>query len=376
MQPAVEPKGQGACHEQTSREGRKLALFDLTHSELQQLFLSLGEPRYRADQLYRWLYSSLTTDFAQMYNLPDRLRVRLRQIADIGRLTPLKEIVSTDGLTRKVLFELPDGETIESVLMLYDGRNTACLSTQVGCALGCRFCATGQSGFSRNLSPGEIVEQALYFSRALREKGLRITNLVFMGMGEPLMNYEATWQAIQTMTDSRGYNLGARRITLSTAGIPFGIERLSRQSLQLRLAVSLHAPDDALRDTLVPINRRYPLQQLMTACADYVNRTRRRVTFEYALAEGLNDSRRQAVQLAHLLDGLLCHVNLIPLNPIPHLPWQPSSPRRVHVFHEELKRCGIECTVRARRGLEIEAGCGQLRSRRRDTAQGGDCLLR
>ena len=363
MQLSLDLKGQGACDKEASQEGQKMALLDLSHSQLQELFLSLGEPRYRADQLYRWLYVSLGTDFTRMYNLPQGIREQLERIADICRLTPLQEIVSPDELTRKVLFALPDGATIESVLMLYDRRNTVCLSTQVGCALRCPFCATGQSGLTRNLTAGEIVEQVLHFARGLKEEGRRITNVVFMGMGEPFMNYEPTWQAIETLNDPRGYNQGARRITISTVGIVPGIERLSQERLQVGLAVSLHAPDDGLRDTLVPINRRYPLKELIAACANYVKRTARRVTFEYALAQGVNDSRQQAAQLASLLDGLLCYVNLIPINPIPHSSWQASSDERVRIFHQELSSLGINNTVRLRRGIEIEAGCGQLRSR-------------
>jgi 23S rRNA (adenine2503-C2)-methyltransferase len=298
-----------------------------------------------------------------LHRVPQETRQRLEQTADIRSLTPLQEMVSSDGLTRKVLFALCDGENIESVLMLYDRRNTVCLSTQVGCALGCAFCATAQGGFARNLAAGEIIDQALHFARALKEQGQRITNAVFMGMGEPFMNYEATWQAIETLTDSRGLNLGARRITISTVGVVPGIERLSRESLQVGLAVSLHAPDDSLRNTLVPINRHYPLKDLVAACRGYVKRTGRRVTFEYALTQGVNDSRQQAAQLASLLYGVLCHVNLIPLNPVPQSAWQASSKERVRIFQEELSSLGIGNTVRLRRGIEIGAGCGQLRSR-------------
>ena len=375
MQPTLGLKRQGGCDEENSTEGQKVALLDLSYSQLQELLLSLGEPGYRADQLYRWLYSFLATDFIPMYNLPQGIRDRLDRIADICTLAPLQEIVSPDELTRKVLFALPDGETIEAVVMLYDRRNTVCLSTQVGCALGCVFCATGQSGFTRNLTAGEIIGQVLHFARALKEGGQRITNIVFMGMGEPLMNYEATWQAIKTLTDSRGYNLGVRRITISTVGIPPSIERLSRERLQVGLAVSLHAPDDSFRDRLVPINRRYPLRELMAACRGYVKRTGRRVTFEYALVQGVNDSRQQAAQLADLLDGLLCHVNLMPLNPIPDSPWQASSKKRVRRFHQELSNLGIKSTIRLRRGIEIEAGCGQLRSRRDGSPEATNCLF-
>jgi len=283
-------------------------------------------------------------------------------------MKPLEERVSADGLTRKVLFALRDNQTIESVLMHYERRHTACISTQVGCPLGCVFCATGQSGFVRNLTPGEIVGQVLYFARQLRDQGRGtnrpITNVVFMGMGEPLANYEATWQAIETLTHDEGFNLGARRITISTVGLVPGIQRLAEEGTQIGLAISLHAPTDELRDKLVPINRRYPLNQLMAACRHYVERTGRRISFEYALIQGVNDSLEQARQLARLLDGLLCHVNLIPLNPVPESPYQPSPRDRVLAFQAELNRLEVPNTLRVERGIDIQAGCGQLRSQR------------
>ena len=353
----------------------KLALLDLTYPEIQQLLLALGEPGYRADQIYAWIYSSLVSDFAGMRNLPQHLRDHLEETAALCRLIPLQETRSPRGLTRKVLFALSDAETIESVLMLYDKRNTVCLSTQVGCPLGCPFCATGQSGFTRNLTAGEIIEQVLYFARELRPEGGRVTNVVFMGMGEPLLNYDATWQAIETLTDPRGYNMGARRITISTVGIVPGIQRLSRENLQVGLAVSLHAPDDNLRRTLGPTARRSPVKELLAVCRSYVRRTGRRVTFEYALIQGINDSPRHAIQLARLLEGLLCHVNLIPLNPTPQSPWHASSKERVGRFHGELGRLGINSTVRLGRGMEIEAGCGQLRSRWHSAEEEKDCVL-
>jgi len=336
---------------------------DLTLSQLQDLALSLGQPRYRADQLYQWLYVSLAAELGAMHNLPQPLREQLGQIAEVHTLAPLQEAVSPDGLTRKVLFALPDGETIESVLMRYEKRNTICLSTQVGCPVGCPFCATGQSGFTRNLTAGEIIEQALHFAQDLGEDGQKITNVVFMGMGEPFLNYEATWQAVETLTDSRGFNLGARRITISTVGILPAIQRLSREKLQIRLAISLHAPNDELRRTLVPVTPRYPLRKLIAACWSYVKHTGRRVTFEYALVDGLNDSAQQATELATLLEGLLCHVNLIPINPVPDSPWRGSSRERVRTFQQELSRLGVNSTIRLGRGIEIQAGCGQLRSR-------------
>jgi 23S rRNA (adenine2503-C2)-methyltransferase len=366
----------------------KIALLDLTHGQLRELLTSWGEPSFRTDQVWKWLYRSLVSEFDQMRNLPKGLRARLGWRAHLQTLTPLPvlsptlsrtkgraegaESVSADGLTRKVLFALRDGETIESVFMRYEQRRTVCVSTQVGCPVGCPFCATGQSGLTRNLTAGEIVEQVLYFARQViedqgpktKDEGQGISNVVLMGMGEPLLNYEATWQAIETLNDARGFGLGARRVTLSTVGVVPGIQRLSREKLQVGLAVSLHAPTDRLRDKLVPLNRRYPLRQLMAACRDYVQNTGRRITFEYALMEGINDSLEQARRLGRRLRGLTCHVNLIPLNPIVESPYQPSSRKMALAFQKELERHGIPTTMRVGRGVDIQAGCGQLRGKR------------
>ena len=389
----------------------KIALLDLTHAQLRKLLTSWNEPSFRADQVWGWLYRSLVSDFNQMRNLPKELRARLGEAAYLQTLTPLPvlsnvegaESVSADGLTRKVLFALRDGETIKSVFMHYERRRTVCVSTQVGCPVGCPFCATGQGGFTRNLTAGEIVEQVLYFARKVRDRVSEqsenrenekpgpdslITNLVFMGMGEPLLNYEATWQAVEMLNDARGFGLGARRMTLSTVGVVPGIQQLSREKLQVGLAVSLHAPTDRLRDRLVPLNRRYPLRQLMAACRDYGQNTGRRVTFEYALIEGINDSLEQAQRLGRLLqgpvlsssraesrgkarpepsrrvEGLTCHVNLIPLNPTVGSSYQPSSRKMALAFQKELERQKIPTTMRVGRGIDIQAGCGQLRGKR------------
>ena len=363
----------------------RVALYDLTYDQLIDLLTGWGEPRFRADQLWRWLYHSLAGDLAVMDNLPAELRARLAAETGDARLSlliPLTDQASANGQTRKVLFRLRDGHTIESVLMRYHDRRTACISTQAGCGMGCTFCATGQGGLARNLSAGEIVAQVVHFAREIRATEIEqaktlekrtalvahpITNIVLMGMGEPLANYLATWQAIETLTDDRGYNLGARRITLSTVGLVPGIRRLALEGVPINLAVSLHAADDELRDQLVPINRRYPLAELMAAVRDYVEKTGRRVSIEYALIAGVNDASDQARQLVGVLQGLLCHVNLIPLNPTPGSPLRPSPRERVEAFRDELEAAGIPTTVRMRRGIDIEAGCGQLRQRQNAT---------
>ncbi len=340
----------------------KLSLLDLSQVELKELITGWGQPAYRADQIETWLYKQHTTDVSQMSNLPKSLRQRL---TDECLADPLKLVVSldsTDGQTVKSLFVLPDGREIEAVLMRYEKRQTLCISTQVGCAMACPFCATGQMGFMRNLTAGEIVAQVLYYARQLAQKDKRVTNIVFMGMGEPLANYAETWRAVRRLNDAGGFNLGARHMTISTVGLVPAIDRMSKEPEQVGLAVSLHAPTDELRDKIVPINRRYPLAMLMQAIRDYINTTHRRVTFEYALMDNLNDSDAQAGQFAELLQGLLCHVNLIPLNPTPGSPWSGSPDERVYAFRDRLRAAGISATVRLRRGVDIAAGCGQLRN--------------
>ncbi|MBN1991892.1 MAG: 23S rRNA (adenine(2503)-C(2))-methyltransferase RlmN [Anaerolineae bacterium] len=340
----------------------KPILLNLSSTELKDLLIGWGEPGYRAAQIETWLYQHYVDDATQMTTLPQPLRQRLTAESVLSPLTALVSLDSADGYTHKTLFALPDRQEIETVLMRYDRRQTLCLSTQAGCAMGCPFCATGQMGFQRNLLAGEIVAQALYYARQLHRAGRQVTHIVLMGMGEPLANYAQTWQAIRRLNDPAGFKLGARRMTLSTVGLVPAIRRMSREPEQVGLAVSLHAPTDELRNTLVPLNRRYPLAMLMQAIRDYLERTHRRVTFEYALMDQVNDSPLQAEQLATLLQGLLCHVNLIPLNPTPHSPWRGSPDERVAAFRDKLQAGGIPTTVRLRRGLDIAAGCGQLRN--------------
>ncbi len=350
-------------------------LLNLTKAQLRDFIVSWEEPAYRADQIDHWLYKRLVSDFDAMTDLSLGLRERLAESARIGLPQIISEASSADGLTRKVLLQLDDGQTIETVLMLYPDapgspeleeprdapveykRRTVCISTQVGCPIGCPFCATGQAGFTRNLTAGEIVSQVLCVARM----GSPITNVVIMGMGEPLMKFETTWEAILSMTDPTRLGLGARRITVSTSGVIPGIEQLARLDLQVNLAVSLHATDDELRNVLVPLNRKYPLRDLMHSVRSYVNLTRRRVTFEYALIDHINDQPEQARDLAQMLDGLLCHVNLIPLNPTAESSYRRPAYERVVAFERRLREAGIPTTLRVEKGIEIAAGCGQLR---------------
>ena len=350
----------------------KKSIHDLTFDEISRLMEEWGEPAYRAKQVWQALYRDFASSADELTTLPKPLRQRL---ADEFLFQPLQEVtvqVSSDLYTRKYLFSLPDGNTIETVLMFYEKRRSVCISTQVGCAMGCPFCATGMGGLKRNLTPGEIVAQALYVARwlAMPEDGgppiqrpTTLTHIVLMGMGEPMANYNNVWKALRILTDKQGFGLGARKITLSTVGIVPGIRKMAREPLQINLAISLHAPTDKLRNKLVPINRRYPLDELMDAVREYIRLTNRRVTFEYALMRGINDDLRQADLLADLLSGLLAHVNLIPLNPVPGSPFQPSKPERARAFLDRLRKRGISATMRLRRGTDIEAGCGQLRQR-------------
>lgn len=338
-------------------------ILDLTLPELEARLRGWGEPPYRARQVWEWIYGHGATQFAQMTNLPAALRARLETAFTLAPFEPIAEHLSEDGQTRKLALRLADGEIIETVWMRYETRESVCVSTQAGCAMGCVFCATGQGGLRRNLTAGEIVGQVLAFARLLTPQSTRVTNVVFMGMGEPFANYDAVWQAACTLMDPAGLGIGARHIVISTVGIIPGIRRFAQQRSQVRLAISLHAPHDALRDQLIPINRAYPVSPLMDAVRDYVKLTGRRVTFEYALIAGVNDKPEQAQALAALLRGLPAHVNLIPLNPVADSPWRPSPRERVRRFQAALTEHGIACTVRLGRGTDIQAACGQLRAR-------------
>ncbi|HXF82759.1 MAG TPA: 23S rRNA (adenine(2503)-C(2))-methyltransferase RlmN [bacterium] len=341
----------------------------LTVEELEALARRLGEPDYRGRQLARWLYQAGARSFAEMTDLPEGLRARLAEVARLTVLRPLAAVRADGGDTVKYLVRLDDGATVETVFMRYaDGRRSVCLSTQVGCAMGCTFCATGLAGLTRNLSAAEIVDQVLLVQR---EQGERVTNVVFMGMGEPLANYAATLRALRLLNDPRGLNIGMRHLTVSTVGLVPQIRALARERLALTLAVSLHAPDDALRRTLVPITRRWPIAELLEAAAEYVRVTGRRVSFEYVLLEGVNDAPEQAERLGRLLaeharaiaqtPAAAWHVNLIPWNPVFGMQYRRPARRRVAAFRAALQRCGVPATVRLERGVEIDAACGQLR---------------
>ena len=332
--------------------------YDLTRGDLDTLLA--GEPRYRVDQVWTGLYQQWSGP-EELTTLPKALRARLADELPAG-LAPAAESVGDDGETVKWLWTLGDGARIETVLMHYRDRSTACVSTQAGCAMGCGFCATGQAGFERNLSVGEIVEQVARAARAAAEAepARRLSNVVFMGMGEPLANYDRLWGAITRIHGDLG--LSARHLTVSTVGIVPGIRRMAAEALPVNLAVSLHAANDTLRDELVPINRRYPLDELYGACEDYLAAKNRRLSFEWALIDGVNDRASDAEELAAAARRLRAHVNLIPLNDTPGWPTTGSSPARVAAFSDLLRSLGANATVRATRGTDIDAACGQLRA--------------
>lgn len=333
-------------------------LVGCTQQEIEGALAPLGEPRYRGLQIARWIYQRRAERFSEMTDLPVSLRERLGQTATLSRLRVAARSDAPGDLTTKFLLEMPDGMAVETVLMRYDdGRRSVCVSTQVGCGMGCTFCATGMVGLVRNLTAGEIVDQVLL---AGGETGERVTHAVFMGMGEPLANYDATLRAVHLLNATYGPRISMRHMTISTVGIVPQIRRLGKERLQLTLAVSLHAPDDDLRSQLVPVNRRWPLAELMAATRDYAATTGRRVTFEYVLMHGVNDSDDQARQLATLLSGSGAHVNVIPWNPVFGLQHARPPVHLVHRFAALVRRGGASATVRMDRGVDIQAACGQL----------------
>jgi 23S rRNA (adenine2503-C2)-methyltransferase len=337
-----------------------MLIYDLDLPQLAEQFKSWEEPQYRASQVWQGLYQQIYRSPDEFTNLSRPLRQRLASTFDFAGIQPVRYLDSSDGKTRKTLFRLSSGQLIEAVLMRYDRRRTLCISTQAGCAMGCVFCATGQMGYKKNLSSGEIVAQVMYYARMLRDEGESVTNIVVMGMGEPFHNYENTLKAVDRLNDSEGYNFGARRFTISTVGLVPMIRRFADEQRQINLAISLHAADDTLRLSMLPINRKYPIDDLLNACRYYVEKTGRRITFEWALIEGVNDTPAQAQMLARRLRGLLCHVNAIPLNPTKGFSGKATTHERGEQFKAVLEAAGIRCTIRVRRGIDIQAGCGQL----------------
>jgi len=342
----------------------KTCILDLDYQELSALLKSQGFPAYRTKQVWSGLYQSLWASPDEFTNLPKKLTRFLDDNLSFECLQPVNRLISKDKQTQKILFSGNNGAAVETVLMQYKKRRTVCISTQSGCAIGCKFCATGQMGFNRNLSSGEIITQVLYYARIQKEHQKMLTNIVIMGMGEPFLNYQATLNAVDRLNQPNGFNFGARRFTISTVGIIPGIEKFTSENRQVNLAISLHAADDALRSSLIPINRKYPIEPLIQTCKSYIDHTKRRLTFEWALIEGINDTTAQAVQLVRLIKKLrLVHVNLIPLNPTTKFREKGSPRERANAFAAILEENKIPVTIRMRRGIEISAGCGQLASK-------------
>ncbi len=344
-----------------------MLIYDLDLDEITNLLKEWNEPSYRAKQIWQGLYQHFYDSPEQFTNLPKSLREKLAENVSFSPIKPKLYLDSSDGQTRKTLFELHDSQVIEAVLMRYDpntfrgkGRRTLCISTQVGCAMGCVFCATGQMGFKRHLSSGEIIAQVMYYARMLRQENQNVTNIVLMGMGEPFHNYDNTMEAIDRLNDPEGYNFGARRFTISTVGLVPMIRRFADEKRQVNLAISLHAADDESRLSMLPINKKYKIDEVLDACRYYVAQTGRRVTFEWALIYGVNDTPEVARKLASRLKGLLCHVNAIPLNPTIGYEGRATDRQGARLFKETLEQAGIPCTIRMKRGIDIQAGCGQL----------------
>lgn len=337
-------------------------LLDLDLQGMESFFLGLGSKAFHGRNVFKWIHKHGVTDFDAMTDISKRLRSQLQQVARVELPRQVYEQPATDG-TRKWVLELGDGQRIESVLIPDDGRNTLCVSSQVGCALDCSFCSTARQGFNRNLTVAEIIGQVWVASRKL---GSPPSNIVLMGMGEPLANLDAVITAMKIMQDDLAYMVSKYRVTISTSGIVPALKRL-REQCDVSLAVSLHAPDNELRDRLVPINRKYPLEELIPACREYVKGDKRRkVTWEYVMLDGINDSLQHAKALIRLLEGTPSKVNLIPFNPFPGTDYRTSPPQRVEAFRARLKRSGIIATTRKTRGEDIDAACGQLVGKVRD----------
>ena len=343
-------------------------LSSCTLPQLQQLLDSWGEPRFRAKQVYSWLHQKRACSFEEMTDLPRTLREKLQQNARITTLKIRRKLVSAIDGTIKYLFELPDGETVETVFMHYRHGDSICISSQVGCKMGCRFCASTLAGYVRDLTPSELLGQ-IYETE--RDSGRKVDSVVLMGIGEPLDNYDNVLQFLHMLSDPNGKNLSLRHVSLSTCGLVPRIDALAAEKLQLTLSISLHAPNSALRSRTMPINDVYDIDALIAACRRYFEATGRRVSFEYALIEGENDSVACAHELARLLSGMNCHVNLIPVNPVKERGYIRSSRQRIEQFVKTLESHGIVSTVRRELGADINAACGQLRREDKKEAMGG-----
>lgn len=330
----------------------------MTLKELEALMAQMGEAKFRAKQIFGWLHEKQVSSFSQMTNLSRTLQAKLEAETKIGGVTMVERLLSKEDGTRKYLFALENGSVIESVLMQYDYGNTVCVSTQAGCRMGCKFCASTLDGVERSLTPSEMLSQVYEIQKDL---GRRISGVVLMGSGEPLDNYENVLRFLRLLNDPLGQNMGQRHMTLSTCGLIEKMYDLAEEDLQITLAVSLHAPNDEIRRQIMPVAKANPMDRLLKACVDYANHTKRRITFEYALIQGVNDSDACARELGAKLHGMLCHVNLIPMNPVKERNFTKSSAAQVQRFAQLVQQSGVETTIRRRLGSDIDAACGQLR---------------
>ena len=336
---------------------QKVNLKDYTYDELEKFIIEIGEKRYRAEQIFKWLYKGISS-IDDMTDLSIELRAKLSELSFVSSLSIVKKLKSEDG-TVKYLFALYDDNIIESVLMKYKYGYVVCVSTQVGCKMGCNFCASTIGGLVRNLTSGEIMDQVLTIQGDISE---RISNIVLMGIGEPLNNYDNVIKFVKNVTSHMGLAIGSRHITISTCGIVPGILKLSEEGIPVMLSVSLHAPNDEIREKIMPVNKNYPISKLLDACKTYIKKTNKRITFEYAMIDGLNDTLDCAHELSQKLKGLICLVNLIPVNQTGNKEYKKSDEKRIIRFKDYLEKKGISTTVRRELGSDINASCGQLRS--------------
>jgi 23S rRNA (adenine2503-C2)-methyltransferase len=357
-------KTESVTKEKRKTAERKPSIYSLKLEDLQAWLTDQGEKPFRAVQIYEWLYQKRVTSFDEMTNLPKNLREKLKEHFVITTLKTLVQQTSKDG-TMKFLFELHDGYSIETVLMKHDYGNSICVTTQVGCRIGCTFCASTLGGLKRNLEAGEIVAQVVKVQKALDELGERVSSIVVMGIGEPFDNYDELIKFLKIVNHDKGLNIGARHITVSTSGIIPKIYQFADENMQINFAISLHAPNTELRTKLMPINRAYKLPDLMEAVRYYIEKTGRRVTFEYGLFGGVNDQIEHAEELAQLIKGLKCHVNLIPVNYVPERNYVRTPRSQIFAFERTLKKHGINVTIRREQGHDIDAACGQLRAKER-----------
>ena len=340
----------------------KKAIKNLSIDEVKYLIKEMDVPSYRADQILDWLYKKKAVEFDEMTNLPNNLRENLKDELEINSLTLVKKMVSNEDGTEKFLFKTQDDELLECALMKQDYGNTICVSSQIGCGLACAFCASSKGGFVRNLTSGEMLDQFILSEKYLDDQE-NIKNIVVMGMGEPLYNYSNLIKFLKTVNNEKGLGISYRNVTVSTCGIVPKIIKLSEEKLPITLAISLHAPDDMTRSKLMPINEKYSIKDILDSCKIYIDKVGRRVTFEYILIKGVNDSTKKAKDLSRLLKGLLCHVNLIPVNPIDEFNMNRPDQKQINDFYEILKQNKISVSIRRERGTDIEGACGQLRSK-------------